>query len=809
MTTFQPEKILVQMTTEEKIGLVQGATFFGTRPIERLGIPRMQFLDGGTGINFEQLFGDIYSRPDMKAVAADVQDSSALAHVITYYYEPEKLTQEEKEIREHIRKRLLELTGATYSPACFPTGMLLGATFDPEICYETGEALGDEARLFEIDILLGTPNINIQRDPLNGRLFESFSEDPQVVKTLAPELVKGVQSKGVLANVKHFAANNQETNRLGINEIISERALEEIYYPGFRACVEEGGVQTLMSAYNAINGIPCTESQHLLRTKLREEWGFEGCVISDWGAVYHPVAALLGGTDLAMPGPLDPHEIEKGIEEGTITEEELDRNVLAILRMIEKALEGRRTEKASCAEIKEKTDRIAYRAALSGCVLLKNKDFPLQDRKDYGILLAGTGRESVLACGSGSAGITTDRESCLHETLRGHLANVSVELSEAIAVKEQLAAISAEGRTPHVICVASLNGMEGNDRKDLLLQSYDRNLLHTLMEYKQQKECVLTLVLNVCGPVDLTEFEEAVDNLWLCFLPGMEGARALGDLMCGHANPSGKLPVTFPRKYEDTPTCLNFPGDGKEVYYGEGIYVGYRYYDKKKITPAYPFGFGLSYTNFAVETVLPEQVKNAVKKEDYKDMLTFVPERENELLIPVRIRNTGNRAGAEVVQLYISDPFSTLSKPVKELKKFRKIYLEAGEECEFTFVLTKEDFASYDPNLHTFTTEEGVYDLLTATSSADIRDVVRIYLEASSPYSYGPNTSVKEFYENPELKELLLDFWTEQGWEMQILESNYQYTSQRTLHSILPKGMEESASVKRFYSVIDERIKKW
>ena len=170
------------MTTEEKISLVQGETFFGTRPIERLGIPRLQFLDGGTGINFEQLFGDIYSRPDMKAVAADVQDSSALAHVITYYYEPEKLAQEEKEIREHIRRRLLELTGETYSPACFPTGMLLGATFDPAICYETGEALGEEARLFDIDILLGTPNINIQRDPLNGRLFESFSEDPQVVR---------------------------------------------------------------------------------------------------------------------------------------------------------------------------------------------------------------------------------------------------------------------------------------------------------------------------------------------------------------------------------------------------------------------------------------------------------------------------------------------------------------------------------------------------------------------------------------------------------------------------------------------------
>lgn len=809
MKTFQPEIILAQMTTEEKISLVQGETFFGTRPIERLGIPRLQFLDGGTGINFEQLFGDIYSRPDMKAVAADVQDSSALAHVITYYYEPEKLAQEEKEIREHIRRRLLELTGETYSPACFPTGMLLGATFDPAICYETGEALGEEARLFDIDILLGTPNINIQRDPLNGRLFESFSEDPQVVRILAPELVKGVQSKGVLANVKHFAANNQETNRLGINEIISERALEEIYYPGFRACVEEGGVQTLMSAYNAINGIPCTESQHLLRTKLREEWGFEGCVISDWGAVCHPVAALLGGTDLAMPGPLEAHEIEKGIAEGTITEEELDRNVLAILRMAERALEGRRRKKESCAKIKKKTDRVAYRAALSGCVLLKNKDFPLQDRKDYGILLAGTGREKILACGSGSAGITTDRESYLHETLRGHLVNVSVEISEDTELKEHLAAISAGGRTPHVICVASLNGMEGNDRKDLLLQTYDRNLLHTVTEYKKQSECVLTLVLNVCGPVDLSEFEDAVDNLWLCFLPGMEGARALGDLMCGHANPSGKLPLTFPRKYEDTPTCLNFPGDGKEVYYGEGIYVGYRYYDKKQIMPAYPFGFGLSYTSFHVEILLPEHVKKAVPGEEGEGMLTFTPEREKELRLSVRIRNTGNRAGAEVVQLYISDPVSTLSKPLKELKKFRKIYLETGEEQEFAFVLTKEDFASYDPNLHAFTAEEGVYELLIATSSTDIRDVARIYLETDSPYSYGPDTSVKEFYENPELKELLLAFWAEQGWEMQILESNYQYTSQRTLHSVLPKGEEESEAVKRFYSVIDERIKKW
>ncbi len=239
--TYDIEKIISEMTLEEKASLVNGATFFGTGGIERLSIPELMLLDGGTGINFEQLFGDFLSKEEISAESTNgMMGKSSLARVIEHYYEPEHLNEEEMELRSWIEKRLTAITGEAYSPACFPAGILLGATFDPEVVHSMGNALGKEARLFGIHILLGTPNINIHRDPLNGRIFEGYSEDPCLISGLAPELVKGVQEMGVAANVKHFAANNQETNRVGINEAISKRALQEIYLPGFRACAEEG-----------------------------------------------------------------------------------------------------------------------------------------------------------------------------------------------------------------------------------------------------------------------------------------------------------------------------------------------------------------------------------------------------------------------------------------------------------------------------------------------------------------------------------------------------------------------------------------
>lgn len=248
-TQNEIESITSQMTLDEKAALVNGATFFGLNSVERLGVPSLMTLDGGTGINFEQLFGDFYSKEEIKAESTNgMMGSSVLANVIENYYHPERLSGEETEVYNWIKTRLLALTGEEYSPACFPSGMLLGASFDPEAVYEMGVALGKEASLFGIDILLGTPNVNIHRDPLNGRLFEGYSEDPYLVSALAPQLSKGVQEAGVAANVKHFAANNQETNRVGINESISARALQEIYLPGFKACVQEGGVKTVMSA---------------------------------------------------------------------------------------------------------------------------------------------------------------------------------------------------------------------------------------------------------------------------------------------------------------------------------------------------------------------------------------------------------------------------------------------------------------------------------------------------------------------------------------------------------------------------------
>lgn len=787
---MNPREILLQMTLEEKVSLVQGASFFGTQEIERLGLPRIQFLDGGTGINFEQLFGDFCDLPALQEINKELKDSTTLVHVIDHFYDEEySFTEEEVRVKEAICKVLLEKTGAEYAPACFPTGMLLGATFDPELVYETGVALGEEARFFGIDVLLGTPNINIHRDPLNGRLFESFSEDPCVVKTLAPMMVKGVQQKGVLANVKHFAANNQETNRLGINEIISERALEEIYLPGFKACVEEGRVKTLMSAYNAINGVPCTENKTLLVDKLRGDWGFDGCVISDWGAVYHSVRALLGGTDLAMPGPLDATPIREALKNGELKEEELDKNVLAVLTMIKEATEGRREKPLDAEALFSLTENNAYKTALAGCVLLKNTHFPISTDTGDAFYLLGSGREKFLDCGSGSAGINTCRTSSLKETLLENIPGAFVEISEELIPEAKLKENS------HIIVVATINGMEGNDRKNLNLEKEDAELLNKLSEYKKRVDFKLTLVLNVCGPVDLRAYEDAIDNLWLCFLSGMKGAKALGDLMCAKANPSGKLPVTFPRKYADTPTAISFPGDGKEIFYGEGIFVGYRYYDKKEIEPAYPFGFGLSYTTF--------EMSFAGKNEEQEFFAYHYEE------IPVRIKNTGDFAGAEVVQLYVSDPIATLTKPVKELKKFKKVYLEPGEETIITFQLNKEDLASFDPNLHAFTVEEGLYDLLLAHSSREVNDRMRIYVEGPSPYSYGANTSVKECYENPELKELLLDFLEAQGVDRQLTDGNYQYTSQKMLKEILTEDIIEEQETAMFYKRIDELVKKW
>lgn len=814
--TDKIKTILEQMTIEEKADMVCGASNFCTADASRYGVPAIRMLDGGTGINYEQLIADLIlswrTNPRDEEEAWLMKDFSATEerNVIFDYFRPDKLTEKEtkvwKKVREYLKEQFIknttnndttlafvEMAGDAaadiMSPACFPCGMMLGATFNPDVVNQTGHALGREARAYGVSMLLGTPNINIHRDPLGGRLFEGFSEDPCLVAKLAPEYVKGVQAEGVAANIKHFAANNQEKNRQGINETISERALQEIYFPGFRACVEQAQPATVMAAYNKINGTACTANEWLLDGILRKYWGFEGMVVSDWGAVYDPIAALKAGNDLNMPGiTADPEKVVQAVEAGELTEEELDRNVVRVLELMD-TYGSSECYDMSAQYIMDMSKQAAYKAACEGIVLLKNENgiFPIRSKGKAGndsvfetvsdeevmsgVVLCGSGAIRLYDCGTGSAGITTDKTSSIYE---GLIQN-GVEVSIGIPAAGKRAGIST------YICVARIPGMEGNDRKNMKLAPEDTRILNQMLDLKRENPMVkLGLILNVSGPVDLALWEHELDGIFCIFLPGMEGGHAMADILTGRVNPSGKLPLTFPKKHKDTPTYLNFPGDGYQVNYGEGIYVGYRYYDKKMVEPLYPFGHGLSYSHFeisnerAIADAVPVELVYPDGKVDNKKM----PVLTDSLRIAVDVINQGPEEfseGMEVVQLYISDPYATISKPVKELKAFKKLRLAYGEREKVTFTLTKEDFASFDSDLHQWVAEEGVYNILIGNSSRNIVCSMPIYLDAKTAYSYSLQTPIKVLYENSVTKAHMNHLWLRLGLDLADIDNKYEY----------------------------------
>lgn len=780
---FVVEDILNKMTLEEKAKLVVGADFLGTYGNEELGIPRIQVVDGGTGINFEQLFGNMTQRLGWKD--GDMNGTTTLFNVIENYYEPEKLNAEEKELYTWIKEKLENiiknnLDSEEYAPGCFPPGILLGATWNKDVVYKMGQALGIEGKIFGINMLLGTPNVNIHRDPLNGRLFEGYSEDPFLVSSLAPELVKGVQEYGILANVKHFAANNQETNRVGINETISKRALEEIYFPGFKACVTEGKVKTVMSAYNKINGCPCTENKWLLEDKLRNEWGFDGFVVSDWGAVANNGNAVKAGNDLAMPGPISHKNILNAVAEGAISEKDVDKATERILYAISWLYDNERKPDVTKEEAIRISDKAAYDAALEGIVMLENDGtFPLAD--NIKIILAGSGAKKLIECGQGSAGINTSRVGNLLGELTKHQGTGNVVMAKNYdEIRTYKSKDEFQGDKSIIIAVLSLQGMEGNDRNNLKLMQEDIDLMESL-------EDKAGVILNTCGPVDMSWKKDNVCGVWAAFLPGMEGAHALADIVCGKKNPSGKLPITFPVRYEDTPTYINFPGDGWEVNYGEGIYVGYRYYDKKNVEPMYAFGYGKSYTQFAC--TLCEIITDS-------DSVDATDAFEEKCEIIVQITNTGDMAGAEVVQLYVSDPVSTLPKPVKELKGFEKVMLHPGETKKIKLTLDKDAVKSYDNNLGGWYFEEGYYDIILATSSKkeDVFAVKRVYCKGKTPYSFGADSPIKVIYDNPQLKEIISVLCKKYSLDIELFNNNYQYTAHRTLNQIIKEAGDEKIS---------------
>lgn len=757
-------QVIKEMTLEEKAKLVTGNSAFTLYGIERLGIPSATVLDGGTGVNFYQYYGDlcerVYEREGNKGTTISKKVSaSKMIHILENLSTPEVLDEDSRKIYDIIQKEMKEIMPYEQMPGCFPPGMMLGATWNPEVVHMCGNAVAKEMDAYKVDMVLGSPNVNIHRDPRNGRIFEGYAEDPCLTARLAPEFVKGVQEEGLAANAKHFAANNQETHRQNIEEWIPERALQEIYFPGFKACVQDGNVRSIMCAYNKINGKACSANSWLLTKVLREDWGYQGMVVSDWGAVYDQPAALTAGNDLDMPGKRDITPIIDAIYDGTLSMHSLDQAVERVLNLILEMPVKKGVRKNTPID-REYSRKAAYASAVEGMVLLKNRNSVLPLKKEEHVSVFGERSKWFLECGGGSAVVYTDQSTNFLEELQKRMneGNVRYEVLDS--------------DTDTVVITVHAQGQEGSDRPGMRLEKEDEELLRQVLKKAKELQKKTVVLLNVAGPVELMEFEEDIDALLCVFLPGMEGGRAAAAILCGEENPSGKLPITFPRYEKDLPTYGNFPGCAGEVYYGEGIFVGYRYYEMKGIRPLYSFGHGLSYSTFRI-------------LECKADQKVLDMEKNGKIKVTVKVKNESDIAGKEVVQLYLADPVSTLVKPQKELKMFQKVNLAAGETKEVEFELTKEHLASYDPEYHQWVSEAGRYQVLIGDASDAIAVSCEFLAKGKTIYNYQENTMLETIVKDERAKDILVQFLIRHGGDISVYEEDLIFFPQMPLWKVL------------------------
>ncbi|MDO5541070.1 MAG: glycoside hydrolase family 3 N-terminal domain-containing protein [Eubacteriales bacterium] len=714
--------VLARLTLEEKASLVSGGGIYTSQAIERLGIPSALFIDAGCGVNLRQYLEALYNLGIIKDEAKEENNGTEgigtmarFGHIASNILSRENLSEADNALLDACLNHIQEQISEKAYPSCFPSNSLLAATWNREAVYKNAAAVGKEASAYGVDVLLGTPCINIQRDPKGGRNFENYSEDPYLTGELSAEFVKAIQEQGIVGNAKHFAANNQETDRMFIDEMIPERALYEIYFPAFKKCVEEGRAGSIMSAYNWINGTPCAHHKWMLTDVLRREWNYEGFVVSDWRAAYNLVEAVKAGNDLAMPGPRDKQEIIDAVNEGRLSVEELDKAVGNFLKGLTKmqAVRGRKYHTIDW----EASARTAYETAAEGITLLKNKDETLPLKKDKKVAVFGERAGQFIESGVGSGHVFTDKTSSL------------ISCVAEIVGKENVTVDALAEDTQAAIIVVSTEGQEGGDCTSMSLKNKDLKLLSEVIHMTKPRGIKVILVMNIASPVEMEDFIDELDGCLDVYFPGQEGARAAADILFGRINPSGKLPHTFPRYYHDVPSYGNFPGYDRKVYYGEGIYVGYRWYDSRKIEPMFPFGYGLSYTTFKISDMrLDKQVFNIHKN----DVLT----------IKVTVTNTGERAGKEVVQLYIKDVASTLDRPEKELKGFEKVYLEPGESKEAVFTVTKEDLSVFDVKFHKWICEPGNFEILAGNSSGNIMQTARFRADGFNLYGYHAQTPI-------------------------------------------------------------------
>jgi len=710
------EKIISQMTVEEKLKLLVGVGLPGmfgnkssrvpgavgeTHQIERLKIPSTVHADGPAGLRID----------------------------------PERENDSNK-----------------YHATAFPIASMLASTWNKEILFEVGKAMGNEAKEYGVDFLLA-PAINIHRNPLCGRNFEYYSEDPILAGELASAFVGGVQSEGVGTSLKHFAANNQETNRMKIDTIVSERALREIYLKGFEIVVKKAKPWTVMSAYNKLNGKYCSQNKWLLTKVLREEWGFEGFVMSDWFAGDNPVEQIKAGNDLIMPGKTynvfnyrkdEIEELKEAYEKGEITDDIINERVRTILNILVKTPSFKGYKYSNAPDF-EKHARISYNAASEGVVLLKNNNV-LPFSADAKVSIFGTGQIETVKGGFGSGdthprytisifegfkekGVKVDekignfyKEKVFELRNGNYRPNYVNEFNLKIPPKlpedildESMIDEASETNDLAIIVISRISG-EFVDRRavkgDYYLSDDEQKLIENVSKKFHSKGKKVIVLLNIGGPIEIASWIDLVDGLLLIWQPGQEAGRVVADICLGIVNPSGKLPTTFPKDYQDIPS-KSFPGkpveNPLEVVYEEDIYVGYRYYDTFQIDPLFEFGYGLSYTKF-----------------DYKNLI--VKHDDENIEICFEIENSGNVEGKEIAQVYVKAPKARLDKPFQELKGFYKTkMLKPGEKEEISIKIALRDLTSFCKDK--WVLEEGEYRIRVGASSRDIRLEEKVFLK--------------------------------------------------------------------------------
>ena len=692
--------LIAQMTLEEKAGLLSGLDFWHTKPVERLGVPKSMVSDGPHGLRKQDETGDHLGINDsIKAV-------------------------------------------------CFPAASATAASFDPDLLEKMGEALGDACQHEGLSVLLG-PAVNIKRSPLCGRNFEYFSEDPYLTGVMATALIKGIQSKNVGTSIKHFALNNQEHRRMSSSSGCDERTIREIYFPAFEMAVKEAQPWTVMCSYNRINGVFASENPWLLTDVLRKEWGFEGYVMSDWGAVSDRVAGVAAGLDLEMPasGGINDRKVVEAVKAGRLDEKAVDLCCERILNIIYRFMENAKPDTPWDMEAQH---LMAAEVAAECMVLLKNEGDLLPLSKEDEIAFIGEFAEKPRFQGGGSSHINCFKTTGAVEAAKA--AGLKVTYAQGYSVKADDApadmvaeAVAAAKKAKVAVVFAGLPDSyesEGYDRTHMRMPESQNRLIEAVAEANPNT----VVVLHNGSPVEMPWIGK-VKAVLEAYLGGQAVGLAQVKVLFGDVNPSGHLPESFPVKLEDNPSFLFYGGEPAGTDYREGIFVGYRYYDKKKMDVLFPFGYGLSYTTFEYSGL-------KLSAESIKDTET--------LTATVTVKNTGSRAGKAVVQLYVGDTegYVNAVRPVRELKGFRKVALEPGESREVSFTLSKRAFATWRNEIHDWYVETGDFSIEVGDSVANLplKASVKVESTVELPRHYDLNSIYMDILADPRGQEVFGPF---------------------------------------------------